>query len=52
MKFIESKDNRKQDRASVKAELRHKFEKELYYLKKKKSQGSVIANLKFLFEIE
>lgn len=54
MKFIESKDNRKQDRASVKAELRDKFEKELYYLKKKKkkSQGSVIANLKFLFEIE
>lgn len=55
MKFIESKDNRKQNRASVKAELRDNVEKELYYLKKKKkrkSQGSVIANLKFLFEIE
>lgn len=54
MKFIESQDNRKQDRASVKAELRDKVEKELYYLKKFffKCQGSVIAILKFLFEIE
>ena len=33
MKFIESQDNRKQDRASVKAELRDKIEKELYNLK-------------------
>lgn len=32
MKFIESQDNRKQDRASVKAELRDKIEKELYNL--------------------
>ena len=63
MKFIESQDNRKQekqDRTSVKAELRDKVKKELDDLKKKKKkksvgkcrEGSVIANLKFLFEIE
>ena len=58
---MESQDNRKQekhDRTSVKAELRDKVKKELDDLKKKKKsvgkcrEGSVIANLKFLFEIE
>ena len=61
MKFIESQDNRKQekqDRTSVKAELRDKVKKELDDLKKKKKsvgkcrEGSVIANQKLLFEIE
>lgn len=44
MKFIESQDNRKQekkDRTSVKAELRDKVEKELYDLKKKKKVKEV-----------